>query len=106
MSTARRRPNQIQTLRRHILPMSVVVTIVLIALYAVLLRPLGFIPTSLLFLTALVWFLSRRSVLFCISVSFGTVLLIWLIFRMVFSVLMPPGIVPEGRIVSFLLSLF
>ena len=106
VETLRRPTGRIQTLRRDILPPAVIVTIAMIALYALLLRPLGFIPTSLLFLTAMIWFLSRRGLLFCLGVAFGTVLLIWLIFRMVFSVLMPPGIVPEGRIVAFLMSLF
>ena len=68
VSTARRQPNKTRDAAPAILPMSVVVAIVLIAVYAVLLRPLGFIPTSLLFLTVLVWFLSRRSVLFCLAV--------------------------------------
>lgn len=104
--TWRRPLGRVQTLRRHILPMQVVVTIAMIAAFAVLLRPLGFIPTSILFLTVMVWFLSRRSPLFCIAVAVGTVLVIWLIFRMVFSVLMPAGIVPEGRIVAFITALF
>ena len=93
-------------LRREVLPGVVVVTIAMIAAYAVLLRPLGFLPTSVLFLAAMIRFLSRRGIGFCIAVSVGTVALVWLVFRLVFSVLMPPGIVPEGRIVSFLTALF
>lgn len=106
IDTARRPLNRDQSLARHIVPRGVLVTIAMIALYALLLQPLGFLPTSLLFLTVMIRFLSGRPLAFCLGVALGTMLLIWLIFRMVFSVLMPPGIVPEGRIVSFLLSLF
>lgn len=106
IQTLRRPTGTTQTFGTHILPLSVIVTIALIVAYGWLLRPLGFIPTSVLFLSALVWFLSRRPVLFCLAVSVGTVALIWLIFRMVFSVLMPPGIFPEARIVAFITQLF
>lgn len=106
VQTLRRPAGSTQTVARHILPLSVVVTIAMILGYALLLRPLGFIPTSVLFLAVLVRFLSRRSILFCAAVSVGTVTLIWLIFRMVFSVLMPAGIFPEARIVAFITQLF
>jgi len=33
------------------------------------------------------------------------VLLIWVLFRVVFTVLMPPGIVPEGQILQVLRDL-
>lgn len=90
----------------EILPVPVIVTIVMIAGYAVLLRPLGFLPTSALFLLLMVRFLSRRSWAFCLAVSLGTVALIWAVFRLIFSVLMPQGIVPEGRFVAFITAIF
>ena len=104
--TLRKEPGSIQTVRRDILPAVVVVPVLMIAGYALLLRLLGFLPTSVLFLFILVRFLSRRSWGFCLAVSIGTVIVIWAIFRLIFSVLMPQGIVPEGRIVAFIMSLF
>lgn len=104
--TWRRDAATVQTVRRDILPTSVVFTIAMIAGYALLLRPLGFLPTSVLFLFILIKFLSRRSVGYCAAVAVGTVLVIWLIFRIIFSVLMPQGIVPEGRLISTFTSLF
>lgn len=104
--TLRKERATTQTLRRNVLPAVVVVPIAMIAGYALLLRPLGFLPTSALFLVVMVRFLSRRSWAFCLAVSAGTVIVIWAIFRLIFSVLMPQGIVPEGRIVAFITSLF
>lgn len=95
-----------ETVAHDIMPLSILFTIGMIIAYAVLLRPLGFIPTSVLFLFVMIWYLSRRSLAFCAAVSVGTVLLIWVIFRMIFAVLMPQGIFPEGRIVAFITSLF
>ena len=95
-----------QTMAADILPLIVIVTIAMIAVYAVLLRPLGFLPTSVLFLLVMIRFLSRRGWGFCLAVSVGTVFVIWIIFRLIFAVLMPQGIIPEGRIVSAITSLF
>lgn len=104
--TLRKDGDTTQTLAAHILPLIVIVTIAMIVAYALLLRPLGFLPTSVLFLLVMVRFLSKRSLAFCLAVSVGTVLLIWIIFRLIFAVLMPQGIIPEGRIVSAITSLF
>ncbi|KGJ02861.1 Tripartite tricarboxylate transporter TctB family protein [Paracoccus halophilus] len=95
-----------ETLTGNIVPQSIVVTIVMVALYALLLQPLGFIPTSILFLMVMIRYLSRRGWGFCIGVSVGTVALIYLIFRLIFTVLMPQGIVPEGEILAWFGNLF
>ncbi len=102
----RKKPSTTETLTGQIIPAPVVVTILMVALYALALQPLGFVPTSILFLLVMIRYLSRRSWGFCLSVSVGTVALIYLIFRLIFAVLMPQGIVPEGEIIAWLSSLF
>ena len=74
--------------------------------YAVLLKPLGFVPTSFLFLLGLIKLFSARSWGFSISAAAGSVALIYIIFRLVFSVLMPAGIVPEGEVLAAIGHLF
>lgn len=95
-----------ETLSRDILPRPVLVTICAIIAYALVLQPLGFLPTSFLFLWGMVWYLTRRSVLWSALVALGTVAVVYLIFRLIFSVLMPEGIVPEGEIIAWLKRLF
>ncbi|MTH76808.1 tripartite tricarboxylate transporter TctB family protein [Paracoccus aestuariivivens] len=102
----RRPASDTETLARDIIPLPIIVTIVMIALYAVLLRPLGFIPTSVLFLFVMIRYLSGHSLGFCLGTAAGTVALIYLIFRLIFSVLMPQGIVPEGEIIAWISSIF
>jgi putative tricarboxylic transport membrane protein len=94
-----------ETLSRDILPGPIIAMVLLLVAYAVLLRPLGFLPTSALFLILSIRLLSRRGWAFSIAVSLGSLLLIWLVFRIVFTVLMPPGLVPEGEIVQFFRNL-
>lgn len=89
-----------ETLARDILPRPVLAVVALLIGYAVLLRPLGFLPTSALFLILAVRLLSGRGWAFVVAVSLGSLLLIWLVFRIVFTVLMPPGVVPEGEIIQ------
>ncbi|MBF9034358.1 tripartite tricarboxylate transporter TctB family protein [Rhodobacterales bacterium HKCCE2091] len=91
-----------ETVSRDILPPVVIVMALMLVAYGILLRPLGFIPTSALFLVAAIKILSNRSWGFTLAVSLGSLVLIWLIFRIVFTVLMPAGIVPEAEFVQML----
>jgi putative tricarboxylic transport membrane protein len=83
----------------------VAVTIAMIGAYALALKPVGFIPTSFVFLAVLIRYLSGRSLLQSVLLSLGIVALVYAVFRLVFTVLMPPGIVPEGEILAFVRSL-
>ncbi len=95
-----------EKLSRDILPMPVIVTILLIAAYALLLKPLGFIPTSLLFLTVMIRYLAQSSLSRAVLLSVAIVAVIYLIFRLVFTVLMPAGIVPEAEMIAWVKALF
>lgn len=95
-----------ESLRRDILPGVVIVLALMLVAYAVLLRPLGFLPTSALFLIAAMKILARRSWLFTLGVALGSLAVIWLIFRIVFTVLMPAGIVPEAELIQVFRTLF
>ena len=94
-----------ETFRRDILPGVVLIFALFLVAYAVLLRPLGFLPTSALFLIAAIKLLSRRSWAFTLTVSLGSLIAIWLIFRIVFTVLMPAGIVPEAEFIQIFRNL-
>ncbi|MGR3481442.1 tripartite tricarboxylate transporter TctB family protein [Salipiger marinus] len=95
-----------ETVMRDILPPLAIVIVLLLVAYGLLLRPLGFLPTSALFLIAAIKILSRRGWGFTVAVSLGSLVLIYLVFRIVFSVLMPAGIVPEGEMLQALRDLF
>ena len=90
----------------NVLPMPVIVTIVAIAAYALALKPLGFLPTSFLFLTLMIRFLAGSNLLRAALIAFVSVLVVWLVFRLIFTVLMPPGIVPEAEIIAWVKALF
>lgn len=95
-----------ETLLRDILPPVAILFAALLVGYAMLLKPLGFLPTSALFLIVAIKVLSRRGWGFTLTVSLGSLVVIWLIFRIVFTVLMPAGIVPEAEIVQVFRDLF
>ncbi|TNF21378.1 MAG: tripartite tricarboxylate transporter TctB family protein [Rhodobacteraceae bacterium] len=100
LRTARLPLDRAETLAKDILPLTVVLFAVALVLYGVLLRPLGFLPTSALFLVGAVKYLSRRGWAWTLAVSLGSLIVIWLIFRIVFSVLMPAGILPEAEVIQ------
>lgn len=100
-STARRVPDRHETVRRDILPGLVLIMVALLAVYAALLVPLGFLPTSLLFLILTIRLLSKRSWAFAILVAVASLVVIYLVFRIVFTVLMPAGVVPEAQMLQW-----
>lgn len=94
-----------ETMMLDITPPLVIVLAVMLVLYGVALRPLGFLPTSAIFLIIAIKLLSKRGWGFTLAVSLGSLLIIYLIFRIVFTVLMPAGIVPEAEILQAIRNL-
>ena len=94
-----------ESFRKDIFPGVVVVFALFLLAYGILLKPLGFLPTSALFLTAAIKILAHRGWVWTLSVSLGSLIVIWLIFRIVFTVLMPAGIVPEAEFIQFFRNL-
>jgi putative tricarboxylic transport membrane protein len=95
-----------QTIKRDILPPAVIVLALMLVGYGLVLKPFGFLPTSALFLISAIKILGQRSWAFTLTVSLVSLVVIWIVFRIVFTVLMPPGIFPEAEIVQFLRNLF
>lgn len=89
-----------------ILPLRVLFVIVMVVLYALAVKPLGFLPTSLLFLLVSMQVLQGGNLLRNAGISLLCVIVVYAVFRLVFSVLMPEGIVPEREIISWGRTLF
>lgn len=91
---------------REILPLRVVGMVALITLYAVALKPLGFLPTSFILLAVSIWLLGRTSPAYAAAIATVSVAGIYVVFRLIFTVLMPEGVVPEREIIAWLQGLF
>lgn len=85
---------------RPILPRTVALFTLLVVGYAVALVPLGFVPASLLFLLLGMQLLHRRSWAYSAVVAVGSLVLVYVVFRLVFQVVLPEGILPEREILS------
>ena len=86
-----------ETDRTPILPARVAVFAVLLALYALAIEPLGFLPASLAFLFAGTKLLYHGGWIASAVISIGALAVIYVLFRIVFQVVLPEGIVPEGE---------
>ena len=95
-----------ETFFRDILPPNVILITAMLVAYAFALKPIGFLPTSAVFLIASIRLLGRRSWGFSIGIGLLSLLGIYLVFRIIFTVLMPAGIVPEGEILAWFHHLF
>lgn len=91
---------------RDILPPMTIVLTGLIIVFAILLQPLGFLPSAFLFLAAAIKILSRRGAVFSLGMALLCLAIIYIVFRLVFSVLMPEGVVPEREILAWIGNLF
>ncbi|WP_353475066.1 tripartite tricarboxylate transporter TctB family protein [Salipiger sp. H15] len=95
-----------ETVAKDILPGNVLIVALMLVAYGFLLKPLGFLPTSALFLIAAIKLLGGRGWFWTVGVALGALLLIWIVFRIVFTVLMPAGIVPEAEVIQAFRNLF
>lgn len=95
-----------ETLSRDILPGKVIIVVLLLVAFCIALRPVGFLPSSAVFLIATVRMLGRRGWAWTLGVSLGALLIVWLIFRILFTVLIPAGLVPEAEIIQAVRTLF
>lgn len=87
-------------------PTNVVVFAGFVIAYAAMLDNLGFLPASFLFLLAGIKFLHRASIGFTFAVTLGSLLTIYILFRLIFTVVLPEGIMPERDILAWFGNLF
>jgi putative tricarboxylic transport membrane protein len=76
---------------RRITPLPIVLTTALIAGYMLALQPLGFPVATFAFLLAAILYLYRRGPLRSLAIAAGSLLVVWLVFRKVFTVVLPSG---------------
>ncbi|CUB05470.1 tripartite tricarboxylate transporter TctB family protein [Marinomonas fungiae] len=84
----------------HCLPMVVGFMMAMVIIYAVLLEQLGFIIASLLFLFITLRTLSQRSALWSLGLAVISLAIIYIIFRLIFQIVLPEGVVPEREILA------
>lgn len=94
-----------ETLAKDILPAKVILFVGFLIAFGLLLKPLGFVLTAALFLILSIKVLARKNWRYTILVSLGSLVVIWVVFRVVFTVLLPAGILPEAEFIQFFRSL-
>lgn len=70
------------------------VALAMMALYAALMQPLGFLLTTLLFITAFIWYFGKYRTWVAFAWGLGTVLFIYVLFIWLLQMAFPSGILP------------
>ncbi|MGE6741357.1 tripartite tricarboxylate transporter TctB family protein [Allorhizobium pseudoryzae] len=96
----------LERLRAEILPATVVVFCGLILVYSLILDWLGFIPASFLFLLTAITFLQGGRFKRALGLSLLSILCVYVVFRLVFQVVLPEGLIPERAIIAWIQSFF
>lgn len=94
-----------ETLSKDILPIMVILFIGFLIIFGLLLKPLGFVLTAALFLIVAIKVLARKGWGYTLTVALGSLVVIWIVFRVVFTVLLPAGILPEAEFIQFFRNL-
>lgn len=82
-------PTRLRRLIAHLLPKEVALAVPALVLWVASLGTMGFVPATLAFLFAAVWYLRGGSPLLPAALSAGTVAVIWLVFREIFEIVLP-----------------
>lgn len=96
----------VQRFKTEILPSTVVVFCLVILAYSVALDWLGFIPSSFLFLLTSITFLQGGRFKRAFALSLVSIICVYVVFRLVFQVVLPEGLIPERAIIAWVQSLF
>ncbi|ASY65701.1 Tricarboxylate transport protein TctB (plasmid) [Sinorhizobium sojae CCBAU 05684] len=86
--------------RREVLPPAVVVFCLFILAYSITLKSLGFLLASFLFLLVSIWYLERGRLGRTLLLAIVSIVGVYVIFRLVFQVVLPEGIIPERAILA------
>ncbi|MCC4273469.1 tripartite tricarboxylate transporter TctB family protein [Marinomonas communis] len=90
----------------HCFPPVVGFVMALVLVYAVVLEQLGFIATSIIFLWIALKVLSQRSALWSLGLALLSLVLIYVVFRLIFQIVLPEGIIPERAILAAISRFF
>lgn len=93
-------PDGFKAFRKDILPNAVIVFAVLILVYSLLLEPLGFILASFAFLLVASSFLQGGKIKRALLLSTLSIVGVYIVFRLIFQVVLPEGIIPERAIIA------
>ena len=89
-----------------VLPLRIIVLMAMMGAFGFAFKTLGFLPTAGVFLILSMKYLGKRGWAKTTVIALGSLVAIWIVFRVVFTVLLPSGIVPEAELLQFFRNLF
>lgn len=91
---------------KDVLPPVVITMIVLVAIFSAVIDSVGFILTAFVFLVISIKYLYRHSWPRTIYLTVIILATVYVLFRLIFEVVLPEGIVPEREILAAISDLF
>ncbi len=91
--------------RKTVMPLSIVVVVAFLLVFSVVLEHSGFVLAAIVFQFAMLLCFHKRNIPSALLITFGSIALIYIIFRLVFQVVLPEGIVPEREIIAWFKNL-
>lgn len=95
---------KLDSLNKTIIPRTVYFVLISILVYSIAIEVIGFIITSFIFIAVLIFFINKSAATRSIFLSFMVVVITYLVFRIIFKVMLPEGVIPEREILFYLKS--
>lgn len=86
--------------RKEVLPPAILVFALFILGYSLVLKSLGFVLASFMFLLVSFWFLERGRFKRAVVLAIVSIIGVYIVFRLVFQVVLPEGVIPERSIMA------
>jgi putative tricarboxylic transport membrane protein len=90
----------------QIMPPVVGIFIGLIAVFGILFESAGFLASAFVFLLASIWYLHKRGIVPALLLAVVSLIGVYVVFRLIFSVVLPEGVIPEREIMAAVRNLF
>ncbi|TYL48841.1 tripartite tricarboxylate transporter TctB family protein [Marinomonas sp. IMCC 4694] len=85
---------------RHVFPPIVGIVVALIFMFAIMLEPVGFLLSATVFLFLSMTFLHRKGWVVSLVMTWASLVLVYCVFRLIFKVILPEGIIPERELMA------
>ena len=86
---------------KQILPPRILVMMVMVVVFSLTIENVGFLISSFVLLTLSFFIYYKRNVLLAMCISIAALIVVYIIFRLVFLVILPEGIIPESEILAY-----
>ncbi len=91
---------------KQILPPQIMLMMTMVVVFSLTIESVGFLISSFVLLTVSFYLFYKKNVLLSMFISITALIVVYSVFRLVFLVILPEGVIPEAEILAYFTDLF